>query len=132
MRKHRLSQNSVEHLMKHDFPGNVRELENLVEQAAALSETEELNPLDFPLRTRAGRLDGPPVTGRSSPTAELPLPQGTLADSVNEAERRAITAALEKSPDDLAHVAEQLGISATTLWRKMKRLDLKTSVPEPS
>jgi two-component system, NtrC family, response regulator HydG len=118
--------------MKHDFPGNVRELENLVEQAAALSETEELTPIDFPLRTRGARPEGTPVAGRSTPTAEMPISHGTLADAVNDAERRAITAALEKSPDDLAHVAEQLGISATTLWRKMKRLELKTSVPEPS
>ena len=131
VRKHRLSQNAVEHLMKHDFPGNVRELENLVEQAAALSETEELAPVDFPLRTRGTRVDSSSVPGRSSPTAELPIPGGTLADAVNDAERRAITAALEKSPDDLARVAEQLGISATTLWRKMKRLELKTTVPEP-
>ncbi|MBS1150743.1 MAG: sigma-54-dependent Fis family transcriptional regulator [Myxococcaceae bacterium] len=132
VRKHRLSQNAVEHLMKHDFPGNVRELENLVEQAAALSETEELTPIDFPLRTRAARHDGAGLlAGRSTPTAELPLASGTLADAVNDAERRAISAALEKSPDDLAHVAEQLGISATTLWRKMKRLELKTTIPEP-
>ncbi len=130
VRKHRLSQNSVEHLMKHDFPGNVRELENLVEQAAALSETEELAPIDFPLRIR-GRAEGSGFLARSSSAAEMPVPGGTLADVVNDAERRAITAALEKSPDDLAHVAGQLGISATTLWRKMKRLELKTLVPEP-
>jgi len=130
VRKHRLSQNSVEHLMTHDYPGNVRELENLVEQAAALSEADELAPSDFPLRLRSPRVEGH-MPGRSSPTAELPIPGGTLADAVNEAERRAITAALEKSPDDLAQVAEQLGISATTLWRKMKRLELKTMVPEP-
>ncbi len=129
VRKHRLSQPAVEHLMRHDFPGNVRELENLVEQAAALSESEELTPIDFPLRSRS---KAEATVGRSSPTAELPIPVGTLADAVNDAERRAIAAALEKSPDDLARVAEQLGISATTLWRKMKRLDLKTSVPEPS
>jgi two-component system response regulator HydG len=71
------------------------------------------------------------MEGRSSPTAELPIAMagGTLADAVNDAERRAIAAALEKSPNDLARVAEQLGISATTLWRKMKRLGLKTSGP---
>ena len=117
--------------MKHDYPGNVRELENLVEQAAALSETEELAPIDFPLRTRGARVDGPSIPGRSTPTTEMAIPTGTLADAVNDAERRAISAALEKSPDDLAQVAEQLGISATTLWRKMKRLDLKTTIPEP-
>jgi two-component system response regulator HydG len=129
VRKHRLSQAAIEHLQTYDFPGNVRELENLVEQAAALSEHDELTPIDFPLRIRP---KAEPTTGRSSPTAELPVVGGTLADAVNEAERRAITAALDKTPDDLARVAEQLGISATTLWRKMKRLGLKTSVAEPA
>ncbi len=123
VRKHRLSQSSIEHLASYDFPGNVRELENLVEQAAALSEQEELTAIDFPLKNRA-RIDG-----RSSPTSELPALGGTLADAVNDAERRAIAGALEKSPDDLTRVAEQLGISATTLWRKMKRLGLKSSSP---
>ena len=126
VRKHRLSESAVQHLVAYDFPGNVRELENLVEQAAALSEADELTPLDFPLKARTRS------EGRSSPTAELPALTGTLADAVNDAERRAITAALDKSPDDLARVADQLGISATTLWRKMKRLGLKTSVPEPA
>ena len=43
----RLSAAAVEHLMGYSFPGNVRELENLVEQAAALAEGEELLPEDF-------------------------------------------------------------------------------------
>ena len=124
VRKHRLSQSSIEHLATYDFPGNVRELENLVEQAAALSEADELTPIDFPLKTRAR------IEGRSTPTAEVPVWAGTLAEAVNDAERRAIAAALEKSPGELARVAEQLGISATTLWRKMKRLGLKTTGPD--
>jgi two-component system, NtrC family, response regulator HydG len=45
---------------------------------------------------------------------------------VTEAERRAIAAALEQHPADLPRVADVLGVSATTLWRKMKRLGLKT------
>src|SRR5690606_13545538 len=46
----RLSGAAVAHLMDYTFPGNVRELENLVEQAAALAEGEELMPEDFPIR----------------------------------------------------------------------------------
>jgi two-component system response regulator HydG len=43
----RLSTAAVEHLMGYSFPGNLRELENLVERAAALSQGEELLPEDF-------------------------------------------------------------------------------------
>ncbi|HSN33205.1 MAG TPA: sigma-54 dependent transcriptional regulator, partial [Ideonella sp.] len=49
-RPKRLSGSAVAHLMDYSFPGNVRELENLVEQAAALAEGEELMPEDFPVR----------------------------------------------------------------------------------
>jgi two-component system response regulator HydG len=55
-----------------------------------------------------------------------------LADAVLEAERRAIATALERHPRDLARVADELGVSPTTLWRKMKRLSLKNGALPPS
>jgi two-component system response regulator HydG len=48
-----------------------------------------------------------------------------LAVVVEEAERRAIAQSLERHGMDLARVAEELGVSSTTLWRKMKRLNLR-------
>ncbi len=123
-RPRRLSQAAVDHLMTYDFPGNVRELENLVEQAAALSEAEELLPEDFPLRLQARHLAGP--VGAPPPPPETPIAVGQpLAVVVEEAERRAIAQALERHGVDLARVAEELGVSSTTLWRKMKRLNLR-------
>ncbi len=128
-RQHRLASSAVEHLTGYNFPGNVRELENLVEQAAALAEGDELLPEDFPLRRRP--LDkATPSSGVMAATS-MGAPVQSLADAVIEAERRAIAAALEQTGHDLTRVAEVLGISATTLWRKMKRLSLKTSAVEP-
>ncbi len=125
-RPHRLSRQALDHLMAHSFPGNVRELENLVEQAAALGEDDVLTPDDFPLRrSAADRLAG------VSAAAGAPSGPQLLADAVSDAERRAIQSALDQSPGELGKVAEMLGISATTLWRKMKRLGLKTSSMEP-
>jgi two-component system response regulator HydG len=124
-RPRRLSQAAIDHLMGYTFPGNVRELENLVEQAAALAESDELAPEDFPLKRRAGEV------ASAAPEAAPAAPVSSLADAVTEAERRAILAALEQSPHDLSRVAELLDVSATTLWRKMKRLGLKTSGDEP-
>ncbi|MFO0593738.1 MAG: sigma-54 dependent transcriptional regulator [Myxococcaceae bacterium] len=122
---HRLSEAALTHLKGYAFPGNVRELENLVEQAAALAENEELQPHDFPLKRRGDSGIRPAPT--SSPAAVT-----SLADAVSDAERRAITAALERTPNDLAAVADGLGVSATTLWRKMKRLGLKTTGEAPA
>ncbi len=126
IRKKRLSSAAVELLMTYNFPGNVRELENLVEQAAALSESDELLPEDFPLRPR--KSDPLPADGAdgSGGGAGPGVPRGpSLADAVLEAERRAILAAIERNPRDLAAVADELGVSSTTLWRKMKRLGIK-------
>ena len=50
---------------------------------------------------------------------------GTLAEVVDEAERRAILAALARCEKDLGRVARELGVSGTTLWRKMKRLGVE-------
>jgi len=130
-RQHHLSESAITHLKGYNFPGNVRELENLVEQAAALAEGEELLPEDFPLKKRSE--SGRYTAIRSPiPGAVAPGPVQPLADAVTEAERRAILAALEQSPHDLSRVADTLGVSATTLWRKMKRLGLKTTGEEPA
>ena len=116
-RKKRLSEAAVTHLQRHDFPGNVRELENLVEQAAALSEGEELLPEDFPLRSTQG-------ASLVRPPAGSPGVMPRLEDAVAEAERQAIQQARARWPGDLGKVADSLGISPTTLWRKMRRLGL--------
>jgi two-component system response regulator HydG len=112
----RISAAAVDHLLHYTFPGNVRELENLIEQAAALSESEELGPEDFPLRRRSGEFR---LLQPANQQAQ------TLADAVSDAERRAIEAAIERCGSELTGVADQLGISATTLWRKMKRLEVR-------
>jgi two-component system, NtrC family, response regulator HydG len=95
-------------MLEHDWPGNVRELENVVEQAAALSEGMEIRPSDV-----AFGLEG--RVGAAAPT---------LADTVAGAERRAIEAAMVRFDGDQGRVARELDISATTLWRKMKRLGI--------
>ena len=116
-RKKRLSEAALAHLQLHDFPGNVRELENLVEQAAALSEGEQLLPEDFPLRSME-----PPGAARSPASSPGELPR--LEEAVAEAERQAILQARARWPGDLGKVADALGVSPTTLWRKMRRLGL--------
>ncbi|MHB8419491.1 MAG: sigma-54-dependent transcriptional regulator [Myxococcales bacterium] len=99
-------------LLGHEFPGNVRELENLVEKAAALAERDELGPLDFSLED-------------SEPSIDL-VEAGPMSHAVEKAERRAIEAAARRHGADLAAVARELRISPTTLWRKMKKLGLST------
>ncbi len=110
----RVSEEALSKLLAFDFPGNVRELENLVEQAAALSVGEELGVDDFAFdepRAAAGSAGGGAEGKR-------------LEDVVAGAERAAIQSAMSRHPNDLASVAKELGVSGTTLWRKMKRLQI--------
>ncbi|MFL5348816.1 MAG: sigma-54-dependent transcriptional regulator [Hyalangium sp.] len=118
LRPRRLSGSAVAHLMDYTFPGNVRELENLVEQAAALAESDELMPEDFPLRPQAQVAHS---AGDLASMGSSGAPIMTLAEVVDEAEKRAILQSMERNQKDLARVADELGVSSTTLWRKMKR-----------
>ena len=106
--KTRFGDGVVDQISLYDFPGNIRELENMVEQAVALSGGGIIT-LD----------DVTPITIQSKP----PGAGGrTLADVVDGAERQAIEAALRESDGSREKAADALGISATTLWRKMTRL----------
>lgn len=100
-----------EALLAHDHPGNVRELRNRVERAAALAEGELVTAADlFPERVPPAR-------------AESAVP--TLADARDAAERRAITAALAAAGGDVARAAEALQVSRSTLFEKLRRLGLR-------
>ncbi|HXS17401.1 MAG TPA: helix-turn-helix domain-containing protein, partial [Polyangiaceae bacterium] len=101
-----LAEGVIERVQAHSFPGNVRELENMVEQAVALASGGVI------------RLDDllPDLGHAADP------PSRTLAGIVDAAERQALLDALQATAGNRERAAESLGISATTLWRKMTRL----------
>ena len=103
----RFADDVMDPLMKYDYPGNVREAENMVEQAVALCTGGVIREDDILPRA---------AIERSSPRRR------TLAHIVDEAERAAVIAALEANDGNRERVAEALDISPTTLWRKMTRL----------
>ncbi len=96
-------------LLEYPFPGNVRELENIIERAVALSENSEISPRDLPSDLRE-------LTIRNIEA------QGCL--SLAEVEKRHIHETLVKTRHKKSLAAEILGIPRTTLWRKMKRYGL--------
>src|SRR3954462_13382792 len=109
-----LTKGALQKMIAYDFPGNARELENVVEQAAALARGDEIDADDVYIETRTtASLDTPPSGVR------------TLSQEVDQAERRAIEGALERNEGQLEKVARELDVSTTTLWRKMKRLGLR-------
>jgi two-component system, NtrC family, response regulator HydG len=112
-RRARLGDGVVDYLMRYDFPGNIRELENLIEQGVALA-IEGVIQLD----------DIIPADLRQSPSAGEARSARSLQDVVDRAEREAIELVLREVDGNKEKAAELLGLSSTTLWRKMKRLDV--------
>jgi PAS domain S-box-containing protein len=99
----------MEILMRHDFPGNVRELENTIEYAFVLCHGGTIDVRHLPEEMQA-RVEQP--AGTVHPTPRLALEQ---------AEADVIRAALMHTRGSIGKAAEELGVSRTTLWRKMKR-----------
>jgi two-component system response regulator HydG len=102
----KLSEGVMERLMTYSFPGNVRELENLIEQGVALTLDGEIRISDL-------------LPGDDFSATE----PRTLDDIVAAAERQAIQASLSQH-ETTERAAEALGLSPTTLWRKMKKLNI--------
>ncbi|MFH7319333.1 sigma-54-dependent transcriptional regulator [Desulfurivibrio sp. D14AmB] len=102
---------AIEALMRYSFPGNVRELQNIVERCIALTETEIIGRADLPAHIRGDM-------GRQS--ALLPL-----AEVVGEAERAHIEKILRITSGNRSKAADLLGISRKTLWEKINSHKLK-------
>src|SRR2546427_2512228 len=109
-----LTQGALVKLTAHGFPGNVRELENVIEQAAALARRDSIGAEDVFLERPGG-------TGAGA-RGEGAAPAKTLAQQIDDAEREAIQRAVARCGGSLEKVARDLDVSTTTLWRKMKRL----------
>ena len=98
-------------LMRYEFPGNVRELENIVEHAFVLCRGPALEVRSLPREFRQ-------AVERAGPAAPSP-------GSVEEAEIRLIREALARHDGHRAKTAAELGIDKSTLWRKMKRPNIQ-------
>lgn len=118
MRK-RFSPEAFSLLMRYDYPGNVRELENAVEHAVVLSEGELIKVEDLPLQIQNAeweRVIYPQPSGEAVPLEEL--------------EKRAILAALEKTNYNMTRAAAHLGITRRTLGYRIKKYGLDDYVAE--
>jgi DNA-binding NtrC family response regulator len=104
--------------MSYDWPGNVRQLENVIERAFALS----------PGRSQIDASDLSPETRQITsvrPADELELPETgvMLDDEVSRYEYTRIRQALTKTHGNKRQAAELLGLKRTTLIEKLKRLE---------
>ena len=111
----RLTPEALEELARHDFPGNIRELENILERALALSGNREIGVED--LRLSAPASAGAPAQAEAEP--------GALPDYLDDIERKAILEALGKTGFNRTAAAKLLGITFRQLRYRMQRLGIK-------
>jgi two-component system response regulator PilR (NtrC family) len=110
-----LTTRAQEALLSYRFPGNVRELENILERALTLCSGEEIDLADLQLRE-----DGQPPEERAS--VERGSPLGT---QLEEIERDAIIAALEQTRYNKTAAAKRLGITFRALRYRIKKLGIE-------
>ncbi len=115
-----LSPDLIECLLDYDYPGNVRELRNIVERAAILAFGEEiLRPEHILLEGDAAMTAPPPVArGRAEPSGQNNL----LRRRHGRLSEEAVMRALEQTDGHRANAAQLLGVSERTLYRYVQRL----------
>jgi DNA-binding NtrC family response regulator len=101
-------------LAAYSYPGNVRQLEHIIQRAVAIARGPELEPDDLPEEVVA-------------PQAAVPSPESTVAAARERADRETIVATLGRHAGEIGAAARELQISRTTMWRLMK----KYGIPNP-
>ncbi len=116
---------AAELLERYDYPGNVRELENAVEHAVAVSDGPLLLADDLPAVFRAARLLPEESLRAPGAVAPAPAPKPREAWTLAEIERDHIRLVLARHRGNATAAASTLGISRTTLWRKLREYGIR-------
>jgi two-component system response regulator HydG len=96
-------------LLAYDYPGNVRELEHIIQRAVAIARGPDLQPEDLPEELVAPQVPAASGTER------------TVAAARERAERERIVSTLARHKGEIAAAARELQVSRTTMWRLMKK-----------
>jgi transcriptional regulator with PAS, ATPase and Fis domain len=121
--QHELNREALELLGQHAWPGNIRELRNVLERAALLSDDLMLNATD--IRAAIGTFT--PVE-RVAPVTIEPVAHETFSAARERFDRQLIEAALTQCGGKVVEAAARLGLGRSTLYKKMVALGIAESL----
>ena len=117
-----ISKDAIEKLQMYSFPGNIRELENILERAATLCDGDQITAKDLDLpESKSPTQSDQPDPNESSITLSV----DQLEDYLIQKERKAIIAALEKTRWNKTAAAKLLGITFRQLRYRLQKLELE-------
>jgi NtrC-family two-component system response regulator AlgB len=108
-------------IRRYPWPGNLRELRNVIERTVILAQGEQVTPADLPLEIRGALATGTSVSGIAPAMVTYEAGAPITLDQLEEAHIRLI---LQKA-DSMVKASEILGIDQATLYRKRKKLALE-------
>ena len=122
-----VSDAAMEYLMNYYWPGNIRELENVIERAVILCKSDTLEPHLFPIpgqKSQPAAIHLKPVD-TEVPSQDRPERDASLSQAVETLEKEMIKEALRKSDGSQRKAAKALGVTERILGYKLKSYDLK-------
>jgi DNA-binding NtrC family response regulator len=123
--RRRLSPEALERLRSYEFPGNIRELRNLIERAVILAPGEEIGPEHFPLSHGAMAASGNGHSSANMGWVETLPPSFDLRNLLSTVEKTLIERTLQSTNGAQAEAARRLGLSRSDLSYKLLKYELR-------
>jgi DNA-binding NtrC family response regulator len=112
---------TLDALQSYAWPGNIRELRNVIERAVILSAGKTIEPAHLPRQVVAAMHDVPALAVRQK---DSPPSNNKLANARQEAEREQLIDSLQRNDNNRSKTALDLGISRVALYKRLRKLHL--------
>jgi transcriptional regulator of acetoin/glycerol metabolism len=118
-----IEMDALERLVAYPWPGNIRELRNVIRTALAICDGGVVRQIDLPREIREHGAP-PPSAPAGAATPAAPVLAAPAANPLQAAERATLLSMIENCRGNMTRTAELLGMSRTTLYRKLKRHEI--------